>query len=59
MTELTVADVERLAATVGLRIDPAMLDAVAQHLALLLAAGRLLDEFPLTEDVEPAPGFRP
>ena len=51
--------VEALAAAVGLAIDPAWRPAVAEYLAELLEAAALLDAFPLPEDVEPAPIFRP
>ncbi|MGH7355150.1 MAG: AtzG-like protein [Candidatus Rokuibacteriota bacterium] len=53
------ADVERLAAQVGLTIDPASRAAVAANLAALLAAARLVAEFPLPEETEPAPRFEP
>ena len=52
-------DVERLAAQVGLSIAPASRAAVARHLAALLAAARLVDEFPLPDTIEPAPRFEP
>jgi len=50
---------ERMAAAVGLPLDPARKAAVAQHLALLLAAAALVLEFPLPEEVEAAPVFEP
>ena len=50
---------ERMAAAVGLPLDPARKAAVAQHLALLLAAASLVLEFPLPEEVEAAPVFEP
>jgi len=56
---VTEADVERLAAQVGLTIAPESRAVVAQHLAGLLAAARLVDEFPLPETAEPAPRFEP
>jgi hypothetical protein len=56
---VTEADVERLAALVGLTIDPASRAAVAQNLAGLLAAARLVAEFPLPDEAEPAPRFEP
>jgi len=56
---VTDADVERLAAQVGLSIAPESRAAVAQHLAGLLAAARILDEFTLPEPIEPAPRFDP
>jgi len=47
---VTEADVERLAAQIGLHIAPESRAAVAQALAGLLAAVLLLDEFALPED---------
>jgi hypothetical protein len=51
--------VERLAALAGVPIAPADLPAVAVALGVLLGAARLVSEFPLPDDVEPAPVFRP
>ena len=56
---MTEADVERLAAALGLPLEPGSAAAVAEHLAGLLAYARLFAEFPLPGDVEPAPVFRP
>lgn len=53
------ADVERLAGLVGLPISPDELPAVAVALGVLLTAARLVSEFPLSDDVEAAPVFRP
>jgi len=53
------AEVERLAARIGLTIDPASRAAVAANLAGLLAAARLVAEFALPEETEPAPRFEP
>lgn len=52
-------DVERLAAVVGVPISPADLPAVAVALGVLLTAAQLVSEFPLPDDVEAAPVFRP
>ena len=52
-------DVERLAAHIGLTIPPGSREAVAQHLAALLAAVRVVEEFALPEPIEPAPRFDP
>jgi Protein of unknown function (DUF4089) len=52
-------DVEQCAALVGLTIEPESRAAVAEILTGLLTAARLLIEFPLPGDVEPAPIFRP
>jgi len=56
---VTEADVERLAGLVGLTISPGELPAVATALGVLLAAAQLVSEFPLPDDVEAAPVFRP
>ena len=56
---LDEADIARRAADVDLSIAAASRAAVAQHLAALLAAVRLLEEFPLPEPTEPAPSFQP
>jgi hypothetical protein len=53
------ADVERLAALVGVAIGPADQGAVALALGVLLTATQLVSEFALTDDVEAAPVFRP
>lgn len=53
------AEVERLATRIGLTIDPALRAAVAANLAGLLHAARLVAEFPLPEETEPAPRFEP
>lgn len=50
---------EAMGAPIGLSIDPAYRVNVARYLAALFDAAALLDEFPLAEDVEPAPIFRP
>jgi hypothetical protein len=56
---VTEADVERLAELAGVPISPAEAPAVAVALGVLLAAARLASEFPLPDDVEAAPVFRP
>ena len=50
---------ERLAAAIGLPLDSVRTPAVAQHLAILLAAAALVLEFPLPDEVESAPVFDP
>jgi Protein of unknown function (DUF4089) len=50
---------ERVAAAIGLPLPPERKAAVAQQLAGLLAAAALVLDFPLPEDVEPAPVFEP
>ena len=56
---MTPADVERLAALIGVPIDAVHRAATARQLTILFAAARLLEEFPLDEHVAPAPEFRP
>jgi hypothetical protein len=55
----TAAEVERLAALLGLPLEPGSAAPVAAQLAGLLASARLFAEFPLPDNVEPAPVFRP
>jgi Protein of unknown function (DUF4089) len=54
----TEADVERLAAALGLPLEPGSAAAVAEHFAGLLAYSRLFTEFPLPDDVELPPVFQ-
>lgn len=56
---VTEAEVEQLAALVGLSIAPADRLAVAQQLSGLLTVARLVTEFPLPDEIETAPVFRP
>jgi len=56
---VTEADVDRLAAQIGLVIAPERRAAVAQHLAALLAAVQAIDELALPPATEPAPRFEP
>ena len=56
---VTEAEVEQLAMFIGLSIAPADRLAVAQQLSGLLTVARLVTEFPLSDDVEAAPVFRP
>ena len=56
---MTAADVERMAALLGLPLEPESAAAVAEQLAGLLIVAHLVAEFPLPDDVEPAPIFRP
>ena len=52
-------DVERLAGIAGVPISREELAAVATALGVLLTAAQLVSEFPLPDDVEAAPVFRP
>ena len=53
------SDIERLAEVAGVPISPAEAPAVAVALGVLLTAARLVSEFPLPDDGEAAPVFRP
>jgi hypothetical protein len=50
---------ERAAAAIGLPLSAERIPAVAQHLAILLAAAALVLDFPLSEDEDAAPVFEP
>jgi len=50
--------VEQVAPLVGLAIPPACREGVVRNLTVLLAAGLLIDEFPVG-DAETAPVFSP
>ncbi len=50
---------ERMAAVIGLPLDPAREAAVAQQLGVMLAAAALVLEFPLPDEIEAAPVFEP
>jgi len=56
---LSENEVERLAALVGLPISPTDLPSVAIALGVLLTVAELVTDFPLPDDVEAAPVFRP
>lgn len=53
------AAVDHLAALQGLTLDAAWRSGVIDHLTAVLRAAALVAEFPLPDDVEPAPVFRP
>jgi hypothetical protein len=53
------AEVERLAALVGVPIAASDLPAVALALGVLLTASQLVSDFSLPDDVEAAPVFHP
>jgi hypothetical protein len=48
---------DRLAAAVGLTLDPAYRAGVAESLARLLAAGAVVAAANVPDSAEPAPGF--
>ena len=56
---VTEQETERLAAVVGLPIAPADLPNVTVALGVLLGVVPLVTDFPLPDDVEAAPVFRP
>jgi hypothetical protein len=56
---ISEADVARLAGLVGVPISPDELPVVATALGVLLTAAQLVSEFPLPDDVDAAPVFRP
>lgn len=58
-TRVTPDDVQRLAAVIGLPISPGDLPNVTIALNVLLSAADLVTGFPLPDDVEAAPVFRP
>jgi Asp-tRNA(Asn)/Glu-tRNA(Gln) amidotransferase C subunit len=51
--------VDTLATLLRLRIDPAYREGVLEHFARILTAAALVTEFPLPDEVEAAPVFRP
>ncbi len=53
------AFVDAVATTIALPIDPRLRANVVDHFARLLGAAALVEAFPLPDDVEVAPVFRP
>lgn len=51
------ADLTAAAAALGISIDPAWTDAVRFHLDLSLRAAKLVAEFALLDEADPAPVF--
>ncbi len=51
------ADLIAAAAVLGIPLDPAWHDAVRFHLDLSLRAASAVAEFPLPDDLDPAPVF--
>jgi len=56
---VTATEVQRLAEVIGLPLEAEVLAAIAEQLNGLLAAARLFTDFPLADDIPPAPIFRP
>ena len=57
--EAVGAYVDAMAALIALPIDPAFRANVGEHLARLITVAALVAEFPLPDDLEVAPVFRP
>ncbi|MCA3267326.1 MAG: DUF4089 domain-containing protein [Tagaea sp.] len=53
------AYIDRTAALLGLPLDPAHKPGVAANLGRTAAIAKLVTEFPLPDDVEPGPVWRP
>ncbi|MCA3246926.1 MAG: DUF4089 domain-containing protein [Azospirillum sp.] len=53
------AFIDRTAALLGLPLDPAHKPGVAANLGRTAAIAKLVTEFPLPDDVEPGPVWRP
>ena len=56
--EALLAIVDAAAPFLGIAVDPAWRDAVAASLKATTIAARLVLEFPLPDELEPAPAFR-
>jgi hypothetical protein len=53
------AAVDPLAALIELPLDPAHRPGVVKHFAIIAGMARLVMDFPLADDIEPAPVFLP
>ncbi len=51
--------VEQISELIDLPIDPEYLPSVVKNFATISAIAQLVTEFPLPEDIEPAPLFEP
>jgi hypothetical protein len=58
MSDATDDLVEAGATLLGIPLDPAWKPEVKTQLEVILRHGRTVAEFPLPEDIEPAPVFR-
>ncbi|MGX7744192.1 DUF4089 domain-containing protein [Rhodopseudomonas parapalustris] len=58
MTDSLDSYIDAVAAALDLPIDPAWKPAVRANLEVSLKLGRLVDEFPLPDETEPASVFR-
>jgi hypothetical protein len=50
--------IEAAAETLGIPLDPAWKPAIRANLEVTLKLARLVDEFPLPDDAEPAPVYK-
>jgi hypothetical protein len=53
------ATLDATTALLGLAIEPAWREAILAYMKVISEAAQLVLEFPLEEDVEPVPVFRP
>jgi len=56
--EMAKAIIDAMAPLLGLSIEPAWRGEVAANLKVVASAARLVLEFPLEDELEPAPVFR-
>ncbi len=56
--ELALAMLEAMAPVLGLSVDAAWRDGVVVNLMTLAAMAKLVQDFPLDEEIEPAPVYR-
>jgi predicted ATP-grasp superfamily ATP-dependent carboligase len=57
--QAVAAYVDAVSAAIGLKIDPEYRAAVQADMSRIASIAAFLMEFPLDQDVEPAPVFRP
>lgn len=56
--DLALAMMQAMAPTLGLSIDPVWRDGVVANLVTLAIMAKLVQEFPLDDELEPAPVYR-
>ena len=54
-----VAALDMTSALLGLEIDPAWRETILAHMKVIGEAAQLVLEFPLADEIEPAPVFQP
>jgi len=54
-----VAALDATSALLGLEIEPAWREAILAHMKVIGEAAQLVQEFPLADEIEPAPVFQP